>query len=200
MQPRQTYYRSAALGLILLLTACSPLRPSDPVRFYDLNTVLGSPGDSGGPTLLIGPFELPEYLKRPQLVVRQGNRLELREFDRWAEPLDEAVLRRLTTGIGAAASTNRVHQFPEVGSPDYAFRITGRILRLESNAAGETSLQARWRLLDDRGKTIGGPFSTRHSGQLNNQGDMGAMAAELGRLLDLLSADIAAVVTAQTTH
>lgn len=191
---RHTPVQLILITASLLIAACSPLRPSDPVRFYDLDTQLAADTGNTAPTVLVGPFELPDYLNRPQLVVRQGTRLELREFDRWAEPLDEALLRRLAAGLGHALSSAGVYQFPAAGLSDYRYRVTGRVLRLEADSSARVDLQAHWQLLDAAGETIAGPFNSQHSTQLDNLADMGPVTAELGRLLDRLSEDMASVI------
>ncbi|HHS83814.1 MAG TPA: hypothetical protein ENK38_02680, partial [Gammaproteobacteria bacterium] len=77
--------KSAALYTccLLLLAACGTTRPS---HFYLLTPL--AQNDSGledsGPGIIVGPITLPDYLLRPQIVLRNDeNEITFEEFHRW---------------------------------------------------------------------------------------------------------------------
>ncbi len=54
----------------------------------------------GSKTILLGPVEIPAYLDRSEIVMRDGNNsLVISSFHRWAEPLDRAIERVLATNL-----------------------------------------------------------------------------------------------------
>ena len=100
-------YRSirllTSIGALALVTACATSRQTD---FYLLKATLPDRSDAvlmqPDSTLCIKTIHLPEYLDRPQMVVRDpGYRLQLSEFHRWAEPLRDNFARVLTENLEA---------------------------------------------------------------------------------------------------
>jgi uncharacterized protein len=95
---------------LLGLGACA----STPSRFYVLNTLPASetvPATAAerGPVIGVGPITLPKYLDRPQIVTRASrNQLALGEFDRWAEPLQDNVLRVLAQNLMLLIPTDHI--------------------------------------------------------------------------------------------
>ena len=77
-------------SLSIAAAACSSTPAS---RFYALEAI-----DSGEATanplrrsvdLLLGPWVVPEYLNRSEITIdRTDGRVEVADFDRWAEPLE----------------------------------------------------------------------------------------------------------------
>jgi len=54
----------------------------------------------GSKTILVGPVEIPAYLDRNEIVMRNGNNsLVISSFHRWAEPLDRGIERVLATNL-----------------------------------------------------------------------------------------------------
>ena len=79
------------------------LHPELPVHVRD------DPGTAAaqGPVIGVGPITVPKYLDRPQIVTRSGrNQLALGEFDRWAEPLQDNVLRVLAENLAFLIPTD----------------------------------------------------------------------------------------------
>ena len=124
----------AALGLL----ACAPLGgETPPSRFYLLEPLEAPPARADGPQLGIGPIRLAAYLDRPQIVSRRGDHtLELAEFDRWAEPLDESITRVLMEDLGALLETDRVQRHPlrDVGKVDVQLELD--VQRFDGPTAG----------------------------------------------------------------
>src|SRR3546814_11447622 len=63
--------------------------------------------------IAVAPVTLPAYLDRPDIVTRStDNRLELADFDDWAEPLDDNITRVLAENLGHLLRTDRVVVLP----------------------------------------------------------------------------------------
>ena len=70
----------------VLLAACGS--SPKPNMYTLLDGVVPSAGKSAGLSVAVMPASVPDLIDRPQMVVRQaGNRVQILEQQRWAEPL-----------------------------------------------------------------------------------------------------------------
>ncbi len=186
----------------LLLAGCIPAgNAPPPTRYYTL-----PPGEAGVPAateprVLAGPFELPEYLDRPQLVIRgtDGN-TRLLDQDRWAERLPDAVISRIGYGLRSALGTQAVTAFPGTNIVDYDYRIVGKIARFEADENGVVHLHVTWTVADAARDAVAGPAFTTYSARLEDPADRNEMVVALAGLLDDLSADIAVAIRDASGH
>lgn len=146
-----------AIGLAavaLLASACMTTSP--PMRFYLLSPIedVAPTGVPPGDTLVVvGPLQLPGYLDRPELVVRQPDgRFSLRELDRWGEPLDQLLTHTVTANLVRLTGSPRVVAFPLPGRASADRRIIGRVLRFDADASGLAVLEVQWSILDASGE------------------------------------------------
>lgn len=148
--------RRPILGFLMLalLSACAT-SPSS--RFYTLTPLpeaQGLPGDISGGKLAvgIGPVVFPQFLDRPQLVVRDGsNRLELAEFNRWGGTLQDDFLRVWGENLGYLLDTSRILIYPSESRMPLDFRITAEVVSFEGRQeGGDATLKVRWAVMDPR--------------------------------------------------
>jgi uncharacterized protein len=179
---------------LLGLGACA----SAPSRFYLLNTLSTSetikgPGAAQGPVIGVGPITLPKYLDRPQIVTRVGrNQLALSEFDRWAEPLQDNVLRVLAEHLACLVPTEQVLRQACPRSATLDYQVTVDMRQFDGSLGGESRLLALWSVLD--GAEL--PLLSQRA-FLNvpvGWGDYDAMVAAMSELLARLSRDIAVAI------
>lgn len=162
-----------------------------PSRFYLLAPLAAPTDQGGGPSLGIGPIRLADYLDRPQIVTRSDRfRIELGEFDRWAEPLDAAVSRVLAADLAALLGSDRVRRYPWRDPRNVEVQVEVDVLRFDGPVAGPVELVAHWRVeRSDRSVE-----RTAHLVEpLEGQG-YEAFAAGMSRALLALSREIAAAV------
>jgi uncharacterized lipoprotein YmbA len=115
-----------------LLTACAT---SAPTRFYVLSSLPASGAESRNAKLEdctavgVGPVELPDYLDRTEIVTRVSpNKLELAQFDQWAESLEsnfslvlaENLLGPALHGSHCGVSLERIYKGQLSGGSDRA--------------------------------------------------------------------------------
>jgi uncharacterized protein len=186
--------RLAAVSLVaslLGLGACA----GTPSRFYLLNTLSASetvPATAAaqGPVIGVGPITLPKYLDRPQIVTRVGrNQLALGEFDRWAEPLQDNVLRVLAENLVHLIPTDQIllHPWPRSVTLDY--QVSMEVLQFDGWLGGESTLLARWSILDGAEHELFNRMVHLHAptgGQ-----DYDALVVAMNQMLETLSRDIA---------
>jgi uncharacterized protein len=145
----------AVLGA-MLAGACATTSPA--MRFFLLSPIESpaSPQPGLGELLVVvGPLQLPGHLDRPQLVVRQQDgQLSLREFDRWAEPLDEHLSSTVTTNLVRLTGSPRIVAWPLPGRASADRRILGRIIRFDTDASGMAVLELQWSITDGSGEPL----------------------------------------------
>ena len=98
-------------ALALALAACS----SPDNKYFTLSTESGAAPAStaAAQTVSVDEVTIPSYLDRPQIVIRQdANRADLREYERWMEPLDSMMRRVLTADLAARLGTGHVLDRP----------------------------------------------------------------------------------------
>jgi uncharacterized lipoprotein YmbA len=184
------YLLLIALSVALLATGCAT---TPEARFYSLT----APGDGavaaeGGPSLAIGPVDLPRYLDRPQMVSRAGdNRLLVDEFNRWGGALDQEITAVLAQALGQRLGTQRVYAYPSRIAAEVDYRIALEVRRFDGELGGDVALEAAWSLVDDR---TGAILRTRRVDyrEATAGPDHAAYVAALQRTLQRLAEELAA--------
>lgn len=189
---------------VLLLAVCMAAMmiscASKPSNFYVLRSVSDSDntwpekGDFRGPSLLVGPISLPDYLDRNQMVSIKGeNELVVDEFNRWGESLEDNFYRVLTENLSLLMQTPEIYAFNKHGGGSFDFQIIINVTRFESSVEGNTRLTAFWEVADKtRGSTVvrqksellAAESATNTAGRVKAQNE----------LLNQLSSEIAKVV------
>lgn len=137
----------------LLTASCASSPPS---RFYTLTPLpeaaQRSVEISGGALAIgIGPVVFPQFLDRPQLVVRDGaNRLALEEFNRWGGTVQDDFLRVWGENLAYLLDTSRILIFPSESRMPLDFRVTAEVVSFEGRADAEAVLKVRWSVMDER--------------------------------------------------
>lgn len=192
--------RIAVAGLLisLLLGACSSSPPS---RFYTLSALETDTPQSGetGRLLGLGPFRMPDYLNRSQIVTRSGDAAMLiDEFVRWSEPLALALPRILAANIDNQLADTGVVVFPyEPFIRDQLdYRLVGDINRFDADREGRVVLDVQWAVSDHGGEIAVAVRRSRYLAQAEQLGEPGAVIAAMNRALADFSRDIAASLQA----
>ena len=132
---------------MLIMVGCAATPPSN---FYQLNEPAATQltGLERGIAVGVGPINLPPYLDRPQIVIRGvGHKLELSEFNRWAEPLNDSVSRVIIVNLSNMLESTRVFEIPRRNKTiPLEFRIEIDIARFDGTLGGDAMLVARWTL------------------------------------------------------
>jgi uncharacterized lipoprotein YmbA len=177
------------LSITLLLNGC--VGTTAETRYYALNSSAIAENTNAGTIISVGPFEIPEYLNRHNVVIRgQGTNLQVLKFDRWAEPLADAVTRRIVITLSGKINDGFVVQFPASTdiSPDY--RVRGRITHFEADQQGEVRLSVRWGILDREHNFVATPRGANFSTSVEPSDDVAAITTAMGDLLDELTLSI----------
>jgi len=189
--------RYALPGLLVLLSAlsaaCVPTSP--PMRFFVLAPI--ETGQPDGYTLhdrrvLIGPMRIAGYLERPQLMTRRSDgELILHELDRWAAPLDEMLVQTLAENLMQLTGSEQVLAYPTPSRTDADLRVTGQILRFDTDSEGIAVLKVQWQLKNARGDVLVLPQASEYRASAANQGTAARVAA-LSTVLGAFARDLGA--------
>ena len=145
------------LTLTCLLSGCISFgKPSPETEYYLLTAEAETPANLGSAAekqlLSVGPVLIPEFLDRPQIVTRSGYRAQIADQQRWAEPLDNSVLRVVSENLERLYPgwTTVDHLAPLAAKADRALRLDVR--RLDGSPE-QAVLDILWQLSNNRSTT-----------------------------------------------
>lgn len=177
--------------VILALAGCGS---SPPVQYYGLDTmdIRYTQDEEGSPVFALGPFRMPEYLNRSQMVTRgSGAELIVDGVNRWAEPLDDAIHRILANNLDRLLDSVIVVAYPSSALLEIDYRLVGRIGRFNSGEDGLVVLEVQWGAADTEGNMLMAPTRSRYESQATVPGDPGAIARAMSDALEQFSRDMA---------
>jgi uncharacterized lipoprotein YmbA len=192
-----TLRRSGRLFLLAALAVALAGCNSDPSRFYTLAPTAIGEGTGSAPRLPnrpigLEPFEIPDYLRRPEMVLRDhGSRLVVLEYDRWGGALESLITRALIPELEAASGGRTVLQLPLRRDVELTETVEVVVDRFEAAQNGPARLEARWRVYSgtDRPLRFGRTVAEE---PVAEPGEPGAVADALSRAVARLARDIAA--------
>lgn len=185
------------LVMLLLLAGCGSSAPSN---FYLLQAqpapaiLKPETPAANHKSIGIGPVEIPQYLDRPQLVVRTGdNTVQIHEFERWAEPLKEGVTRVVTHNLDGLLAAEQIKVYPWRSQLTIDYRLVLTLNRFEAADDGQATLAGWWTLYDtaNRRVSVRKPVLLTASAPSNKIGEMVDVQS---RLLSRLCEEIAAAI------
>ena len=132
--------------LTLILSGC--FTSSQPHYFILTPQASLAPPRLDTPVIVVDPVEIPPYLNRPQIVLREGkNLLHLSQFDLWGDTLRANISRVLQENLSLLLGTNRLFSPLTLGRERPALRVVTLISQFEPRTDGTIVLQARWRIV-----------------------------------------------------
>ncbi|MDQ2993404.1 MAG: PqiC family protein [Pseudomonadota bacterium] len=180
------------LFFMTVLTGCS----STPSQFYVLTEIppyqVRPLAINESSTIGLGPIEFPKYLDQPQIVIRKTqNKLDMNEFHRWAEPLDENTRRVLRNNLSNLLKSSRVVMYPWRHSDKVDYQIRVDITRFDSDECGNVILMARWQILDSDDKEVLSTHTRTYRECICQKYNYDDLARTMSNLLARFSRDLA---------
>jgi uncharacterized lipoprotein YmbA len=179
---------------LIFVGACGTTRPS---KFYTLNslqtsgTVRQVASEEKKILVAIGPVEIPDYLDRPQIVVRSSqNELTVNEYSRWAGSLRDDITRVLVEDLSILLRGDRISIFPLRPGFRSDYRIRVNLTRFDIMPDDVVSIRAEWAILDKNGVIALAMRETNFDEHIEGRSYSDKIAA-LSRALTGLSKDIA---------
>jgi len=178
----------------LLLAGCAS---SPAVRYYNLGPATTNPDKPPSSVYIgLGPMAFPEYLNRPQIVIRTATaELKFSEFDRWAEPLEKSFTSRLAASIDRQLTLATVVAFPYSGIVEPNYRMGGKVLRFDTDESGKALLVVQWGAGDNKGNPVIDSRTSRYEAQATDPDEYDTVVAALDQTVELFSADIVTALT-----
>lgn len=177
--------------VILILAGCGS---SPPVQYYGLDAMdVGYTQDEeDSPVIALGPFRMPEYLNRSQMVTRgPGAELIVDGVNRWAEPLDDAIHRILASNLDRLLDSVIVVAYPSSALLEIDYRLVGRIGKFNSSEDGLVVLEVQWGAADTEGNMLMAPMRSRYESQATVPGDPDSTVRAMSNALEQFSRDMA---------
>lgn len=145
-----SFHRPLFLSVTLLAglftTACQivPEAKPDPTRFFvleDPGATIGSVGSNpDGATIGLLGIRLPVYLadSRAMAISSASQEIEFRDFERWAEPLDQGIERVLQSALGRAPEVTRVLTLPFGADVNRDYDVQVNVIDCEGFTSGSS--------------------------------------------------------------
>jgi len=146
-----------------------------------------------GCSVVVGPVSIPAIDNVPQIVVNTGqNQVRLDEFNRWASPLQNNIVRVVAENLVTLLGTPQITLFQEALNADSEYHVAIEVQSFESTLGEAATLNAVWMVRRTKdGKTQTGRTSVREP--LAQKGYAALISAHNRAMLQL-SQDIAAGV------
>jgi uncharacterized lipoprotein YmbA len=177
---------------VLNLSGCANTQPS---QFYLLQALSSPPALSEtkpfSQALGLGPITFPQYLNRPQIVTKaSAHEVELAEFHKWAEPLQENVANVLEENLSVLLSTDQIVKHPWKRASLLDYQLSLDVIQFDGTKNREAVLKVRWTLVGEDGGTLL-VKKTSHFIEPVGSLDYEDFVQAMSRTLDSLSKEIA---------
>ncbi len=171
----------------------------DPTRFY----LLSAPGwedrqdrtaQEDGLVIGVGPVSIPGYLKRSHIVTRNTeNEIQLAEFFRWGEHLEDGIPRVIAENISGELSGSWVVLYPWRRDIRPEYRVSIEVYRFDAIFEGNAALNVQWILSGADRKDVLMKRQADYTRPVEGEGYGDVVAAE-SKLLEDLSGDIVSAI------
>jgi len=182
---------AAVAALSSAIGACGS---SAPVHYYSLSAIETGyrPDADGAAAIGIGPIRTPDYLSRPRIVTRGADgEMVIDDFNRWVEPVDEAVHRIVAANVDILVDDAFAVSFPYRNVTELDYQVIGRISRFDAAADGSVVLELQWAVIDEDGEFLVPMRRTRYEARAPGVADYTAVAVAMSDTLQLFSRDVA---------
>lgn len=183
-----------ALAAMVALALCASCATTPIAQFYRLTPAAERSAEKSDRAVVVGPFQLADYLDRPQIVTRDGgNGVAVAEYARWAEPLDSNFASVVAANVGRLLGSERVLEFPAQMILKPERRVTGRVSQLDVDTRGLAVLEVQWGVLDGDGAIVASARRSRYEAQATGA-DRAAAVAAMNAAVTQFSVEVAAAV------
>lgn len=190
----------AILPSVLLLAAGCATSPEPKMYVFTADegwrTVAERDQAQSAYTVRFAPVNLPAYLDRPHLVVREGDmQIRAEQFHRWGIPLNMTVVEILGSSIARTKPAAYVDVVAQRAPPAPGYLVHVDIVRLDGYLGGSIELIAQWRVsrggADDR--TVVAQRLARYEEKAAGK-DHAAYVEAIRKVLARMGTDIASVM------
>ena len=182
-------WRTAAVVLVVAAALVAGCGTTPEPVFYTLGAEAG-PARAGTSSLsiVVGPVTLPDAIDRPQLVISTtGNRVQIEEFHRWAEPLKTEIPRLVAAYLGRQLGTGNTASSSQLAIAEPDYRVVIDVQRFDSRRGDAVVVETLWTV-----RARSGQVRTGHTRAQERVSDASydALVAAHGRALATVSQEI----------
>jgi len=139
--------------MVSFLSGCLSVSNSPQSRFYTLHAIFREKVDRkfdipSGLIIGVGPIKIPEFLNRPQMVTQNESRLDFAEFDRWGEPLTQAIARIINENLKSMLPDATIETFPWNVFITVKYQVILDFIQIESRLDKDVFFVVQWSLLN----------------------------------------------------
>jgi len=189
---RRPAFVACLLAGVLLLAACG----ASSTRYYVLDSQPAAKvlPQAQSRSIAIRQIEIPPYLDRPKLVVRDAdNQMHIAEYEQWGGHLRDNIARTLADNLAARLEGVAVSVAPFPGSLDADTSLLIDIRRFERMPDGHVQLQLQWHVEMPDGTRIT-RLETLRSQARTGADDYAAITRAMSSLLAVLSDHMSAAI------
>lgn len=183
-------------SLIFLLSACSSHQPTSfyLLKAIDTETIQPQQFQQQGITVLVNAIKFPEYLDRPQMVIRDSDyKLQLSEKHRWAEPLKNEFSRVFIADLNHRIVPNHALVYSELNGIKQSMDLSIEVLQLDVNTDDQAVLSVKWRLSPTNKEKQTAIISQKYSTPVSNK-DYGARVEAQSKTISLFADHVAKII------
>lgn len=189
----------------MVLSACSGVFGSETpeTRYYVLSatqaTAAAGTNAKTGPGVGISLIAMPDYLNHPGITTRKAsNEIVRAEYDQWAGPLADEVLRVAAENISLMLPSGRVTTASGRRAVPIDFVVELEISEFLQDESGAISLVARWNVFREAERTVVAVQTSRIRRPIASADHSGAVAAMSAAIEELCREIVRAIAGAQT--
>lgn len=179
---------------VLTLSGCAVTTPS---QYYLLSPVkekteTSVPDADKLHIIGVGPIKFPKYLNRSPIVRFSGeNKVEVDEFNRWAEPLEQNFSHVMRINLTRLVASSYALEYPWKRMMKVQYQVILEVHQFGAQADNNVKLYAHWAILNlSKNKKIEIVRKFKYSQKLDTV-NYQTIVAEQSRALGKLSQDIA---------
>lgn len=145
-------------------------------------------------TVLVNPIKFPEYLDRPQIVLRDSDyRLQLSANHRWAEPLSNEFSRVFIENLNSRIAPGHALVYSELHGIQPNINLTIEVLQLDVNTADQATLSVKWAYWPEKNTEKMIRLTNEYSVPIKDQGFQSRIESQ-SRAIAVFSDDVAKTI------
>jgi hypothetical protein len=126
-----------------------------------------------------------------------AHEVELAEFHKWAEPLQENFANVLQENLSALLSTDRILRYPWMRPSLLDYQLSLDVIQFDGTKSQEAVLKVRWTLVGEDGETLLAEKTSRFTEPVGGS-DYEDFVQAMSHALDSLSKEIADTINARS--
>ena len=142
-------------------------------------------------TIGVGPVVLAKYLNQPQIVTRRNlNHVNVDEFNRWAEPLDDNFARVLGKNLQKMMPSDDIVIYPWERSESLNYQVKVEVYRFDATTNGRVICDLRYEIIKTDTKERILSKSKTYTAYLGKKYSYTQLAHSMSRLITHLARDL----------